>query len=328
MSRIRFVCPYTHTALETTAETLRTVEGRVYGIRTAGGAGFADFVDDVGGDSRGQSLQMYDTATAEAIYQNFLDWMFATFRIEEQAFRADLAWRLGARPGDAVLITGCGLGDDILSILDIIGPTGEVHAQDLSATMVAAAAARLAQAAPERVGQVTFSVSDACRLPYADGVFDAAYHFGGINLFDDVGAGVAEMARVVRTGGRILVSDEGVAPWLRDTGYGKMVITNNHLWAHQAPLALLPQNAADVSLTWVLGACFWVITFGLASGPPEIDPHVVHKGRRGGTMWTRHVGALEAVTPQTKAQVLAAAAAEGMSVHDWMERAFQAALPS
>jgi SAM-dependent methyltransferase len=327
MSRIRFVCPYTHAALEATADMFRSPDGRAYKANPAYGMNFVD-VDETGGAAHEQSLRMYDHASAEAIYRNFLDWMFATFRTKEPTFRHDMAHRLGARPGDAVLITGCGLGDDILAILDTVGPAGEVHAQDISVAMVSAAAARLAAAAPDRLSQVTFSVSDAARLPYENGMFDAAYHFGGINLFEDVGAGVSEMARVVRQGGRVLVSDEGVAPWLRETDYGRMVVTNNYLWAHHAPIDRLPSNAADVALTWVLGACFWVITFSPAASPPEIDPHVIHKGRRGGTMWTRHAGVLEAVTPETKSQVLAAAQTEGVSVHDWMERALRAALPS
>jgi hypothetical protein len=54
---------------------------------------------------------------------------------------------------------------------------------------------------------------------------------------------------------------------------------------------------------------------------PELNPHVPHKGRRGGSMWTRHRGQIEAVTPETRDQVSRAAAAAGISMHDWLERA-------
>jgi len=299
------------------------------GELTADGGDIPNFLPDAeGGKGRGASLQMYDTAAAEEIYRNFLDWMFATFRVEEADFRRDMARRLAAPKGGVVLVTGCGLGDDIPALLEAVGPDGEVYAQDLSPTMVHGARARLLRTAPEAAARVSFSVGDASSLPFEGAAFDAAYHFGGINLFDDPAAGIAEMNRVVRPGGRVLVSDEGVGPWLSETDYGRMVVTNNRLWAHRAPIDRVPPTARDVTLSWVLEGCFWVIDFTVSDSLPRIDPHVIHKGRRGGSMWTRHHGQLEAVTPETKVAVEAAAAAAGLSVHDWMERALKAELDS
>lgn len=117
------------------------------------------------------------------------------------------------------------------------------------------------------------------------------------------------------------VGDEGVGPWLRNTDFGRMVIANNRLWAHEAPIELLPTNVADVQVSWVLGGCFWLIDLSVAGGPPDIDPHVQHKGWRGGSMWTRHMGQLEGVTPEMRAKVIDAAARSGTSVHDWLEQA-------
>ena len=173
---------------------------------------------------------------------------------------------------------------------------------------------------------VNFSVGDAQRLPFPAQAFDAAFHFGGINLFEDVGAGIAEMARVVRHGGRVVFGDEGVAPWLRDTEYGAMVVTNNPLWGTPAPIGLLPAHAADVTLEWVLGQCFWVIGFCPAAGLPHIDPHVPHKGRRGGSMWTRRHGVLEGVSPALKTQAEQAASDAGISVAQWLDETLRARL--
>ena len=271
------------------------------------------------GEGQRSSLAMYGTDAATAMYRNFLDWLFATFDEPEVPWRARMIARLRLRPGDAVLITGCGLGDDIEPILDAVGPQGEVHAQDLSAEMIQAASEHWARAARGRQGQLRFSVGNALRLPFATGNFDAAFHFGGINLFDDLGAGIAEMARVVRVGGRVVVGDEGVAPWLRDTDVGRMVICNNPLWGRTAPIELLPEAVTDVTLDWVLGDCFWVIGFRKAEGPPHINPHILHKGRRGGSMWTRYHGQLEAVSPALRTEVRKAAGAAGQSVHEWLE---------
>lgn len=325
MSDIAYVCPETHTPLTRTPMGYSRDDGGVYPLivkpdgKTIDAPNFLDREQDGSGQSR--SLEMYDTETATNVYRNFLDWLFATFNEDEARFRFGMISRLRLQPGQSVLVTGCGLGDDIEPILDAVGPAGAVFAQDLSPVMIAAAVARWVAVAPERVGQIRFSAGNALRLPFADQVFDAAYHFGGINLFDSMRQGIAEMARVVRPGGRVVISDEGVAPWLRETDYAKMVITNNQLWACEAPIALLPTTAADASLSWVLGNCFWVIEFEVAQQMPQLDPNIPHKGRRGGTMWTRHLGQTEGLTPETKRKVEAAAAASGLSIHEWLEKA-------
>ncbi|WP_092954690.1 methyltransferase domain-containing protein [Falsiroseomonas stagni] len=327
MGRIAYRCPATREALATGPDGLFRRDGALYRFlprAQADSVPVPNFLDlAAAGDGQRASLSMYDTATATAVYRNFLDWLFATFGEDEAAWRRAMVARLALRAGDAVLVTGCGLGDDIPPIMDAVGAGGEVHAQDLSPAMVQAAAGQWARAGGM---QPRFSVGDAARLPFADGAFDAAFHFGGINLFDDIAGGIAEMARVVRPGGRVVLGDEGVAPWLRGTDYARMVIANIPLWGREAPIALLPPTARQVRLDWILGNCFWVISFTAGEGLPPINPHVPHKGRRGGTMWTRHHGVLEGVTPETRQRVESAAGAAGLSVHDWLEANLRARL--
>ena len=45
-------------------------------------------------------------------------------------------------------------------------------------------------------------------LPFRDATFDAVFHFGGINFFNDKAGAIAEMIRVARPGTRIVISDE------------------------------------------------------------------------------------------------------------------------
>jgi len=96
--------------------------------------------------------------------------------------------------------------------------------------------------------EVDFFTGNAITLPFQDGFFDAAFHFGGINLFGDRSKAVAEMARVVKKGGRVVFGDEGLAPWLRKTEYGKILMNSSALYAYETPFDAMPVSAREVSL--------------------------------------------------------------------------------
>ena len=267
------------------------------------------------------SYAMYKKDDAESIYENFLAWLFATFNQDEILFRTSLVEKLNLKEGDRVLVTGCGLGDDIKIILPKIGLMGEIFAQDISDLMIAATARRLNSAdnSPANNSNIFLSVSNASMLPYSDSYFDAAYHFGGINLFSDIKSAIHEMARVVKVGGKVLIGDEGVAPWLRENEFGKMAICNNKLWAAEPPLSFLPDNSVNVHLSWVLGNCFYIIDFEVSNSLPIMDINVPHKGVRGGTMRKRYYGQLEGISPELKEKVGVAASAAGISISSWLE---------
>jgi SAM-dependent methyltransferase len=251
-----------------------------------------DFVcsEDLGETGR-KSLELYNQATSVQQYRNFLAWLFETFAEDESNFRRRLLQKTKIKAGDRVLVTGCGLGDDLPFAVESVGDDGEVYAQDLSAQMVLAASMEILPA--YRNSAIHFSVSDAAHLPFSDGFFDAAYHFGGINLFDNIRLAIREMERVVKTGGRVVFGDEGVAPWLKHRSYGRIAINNNSLWQSDPPLDLLPEKVIDVELSWVLGNCFYVISFEVSDTGPYINLDVQHKSPRGGTMRTRYFGTLD-----------------------------------
>lgn len=264
---------------------------------------------------------MYDAADSAAIYRNFLDWLYATFGEDEAQFRHSLIERLHLQKGQRVLVTGCGLGDDVLAMLDAFGSDCQVMATDLSTEMMIGIEHALEGRNAAERAVVTLQACDACHLPWTDGTFDAAFHFGGINLFDDPELGIAEMARVVKDGGRVVFGDEGVAPWLKETDYGRMVVANNPLWAADNLIAHLPFSAVNVKLSWILGNCFYMIEFDKRSEGPRIDPEVRHKGWKGGTMRTRHLGRVEGITPALKDRLQAFARKSGISVHELLESA-------
>jgi SAM-dependent methyltransferase len=317
-----YVCPVTKEPLQATSEGLRRADGTLYPWLARDGEPVADFV---AGHARLQADKatqaMYNSPHASDIYRNFLDWLFESFDVREGEFRRSLLAHLKLAPGQRVLVTGCGLGEDLPIIAEAVGPQGAVYAQDLAKRMVLAARERY----PAGLQAPRFSVGDAMELPFADGFFDAVFHFGGINLFGDMKRAVAEMARVTRPGGRVVFGDEGVAPWLRDTEYGRAAIANIPLWQSPIPLDALPYGIEDVHCTWVLGQCFYVVDFATAPDGPRMNIDVPHKGRRGGSVRTRYYGQLEGVTPQAKQLAVEAAARDGLSLHEWLDRAVRAA---
>ena len=105
-------------------------------------------------------------------------------------------------PGDRVLDVATGTGDLALELARRVGPDGAVIASDFSEEMLAHARTKTADgpAAP-----VTFEWANALELPYGDGEFAAATVGFGARNFSDLDRGLAEMTRVVRPGGRVVV---------------------------------------------------------------------------------------------------------------------------
>lgn len=254
-------------------------------------------------------------------YDRGMDVLFQTFGADERVLREELAALLRLTPSARILETGCGTCRDTEHLAS---RAGVVVATDLSADMIRIGRDRLRQSTVR--SRVQLCVSDATVLPFADAVFDAAYHFGGINLFPDVRRGIAEMARVVKRGGRVVFGDEGVAPWLTDTEFGRILVNSNPLYRHQPPMALLPASARDVACRWILGGAFYVIDFTVGAGEPFLDLDVEFPGWRGGSHRTRYFGKLDGIAPEMKQRVVDAAAREGLSITAWLERTLRAAL--
>ena len=256
----------------------------------------------------------YDSERAVEIYRNFLNWLFATFKTRESEFRHTALSILELQPGQRVLITSCGLGEDVELCAAQVGSTGFVHAQDLSRIFVEHARDAVTH------DQCAFTVSNALDLPYKDNFFDAVYHFGGINLFGNLQRAVHEMTRVCKTGGTVVFGDESVAPHLRDHDYGKMFICNNALWEAPLPLDALPITAHNVSARYLLGNCFYQIAFQKGEGTPDVDIDIPHISHRGGSVRTRYFGTLEGVSEAAKARLYEYARAKDMSVSDALDQ--------
>ena len=121
------------------------------------------------------------------------------------SLNSDVLWRRKA----AALLEGA------KRVLDVCSGTGdlaieihrrwgaEVVGSDFAFRMLEIA--RLKAARRSLGSHVRFQQADTLRLPYQDGVFDASTVAFGIRNVVDTERGIREMARVIRTGGRVVI---------------------------------------------------------------------------------------------------------------------------
>ncbi len=147
----------------------------------------------------GQVRAMFDRIAG--VYDLMNTAMTAGLHHGWRARAADLA-RVG--PGSRVLDVATGTGDLAIELARRVSPGGEVVGSDFAEGMLERARAKVA-AAPGAEVRPRFEWADALELPYEDGSFDAATVGFGARNFDELGRGLAEMARVVRPGGRVVV---------------------------------------------------------------------------------------------------------------------------
>jgi SAM-dependent methyltransferase len=259
---------------------LRCADGHTFDVRD----GFADLVyPESLAASDADFKQKYDVGAED--YDVGLQWLFTVFGEDESALREHMIDLLELAAGQRVLEIGCGTGRDSAHILARIGPNGLLHAQDLSIGMLHVARRKLGT-----TPSIEYSLSNGSYLPFATGMFDRAYHFGGINTFGERRRAIAELTRVVKPGGKVVFGDEGVAPWLRRKRVGRILIQANPLYAHHPPIRELPETARDVRLHWVLGNAFYLVEYVVGAGPPPVDLDLPIPGPRGGTLRSRYYG--------------------------------------
>ncbi|WP_051580590.1 methyltransferase domain-containing protein [Pseudonocardia acaciae] len=110
---------------------------------------------------------------------------------------------LRLREGLSVLDVGSGTGADTCHLATVVGPDGSVVGLDRSARMV--------EESRRRAGALgvpaEFVDGDAASLPFPDATFDRCRAERVLAVIDDPVAAVAEMARVTRPGGLVVVSE-------------------------------------------------------------------------------------------------------------------------
>jgi SAM-dependent methyltransferase len=116
------------------------------------------------------------------------------------------AWaleRLEPRPGERALDIGCGTGEDVHVLATMVGPHGEARGVEPNAGLRLAAHHRASAVGAE----VLVDDGDAYELPYDDASFDVVRCERVFQHLHKPERAAAEIARVLRPGGRVTVID-------------------------------------------------------------------------------------------------------------------------
>jgi ubiquinone/menaquinone biosynthesis C-methylase UbiE len=129
-----------------------------------------------------------------------IDRTYATADVVAQ--RAAVLALLDLQPGERVVDIGSGPGYLLASMADAVGPGGAVHGVDPSPPMNALARARTGDRFWVHVTE-----GDALALPLPDRTVDVAVSTQVYEYVADIPAALAELRRVLRPGGRVLLLD-------------------------------------------------------------------------------------------------------------------------
>lgn len=149
------------------------------------------------GDARVRQIRSMFGAIADQY--DLMNWVM-TFG-QDQRWRRQAAEVAGLQPGSQALDVAAGTGDLTFAMAKVVAPNGHVLGIDFVEQMLA-----IARRKAEGKGlPVAFETGDALDLRFSAGRFDAAACAFGLRNLTDRQRGLAEMARVVRPGGRVVI---------------------------------------------------------------------------------------------------------------------------
>jgi ubiquinone/menaquinone biosynthesis C-methylase UbiE/uncharacterized protein YbaR (Trm112 family) len=326
-----YCCPETHQSLvfEGTFDSLgKPVEGlfcstdgnKTYPVRS----GIPDFIfpkADCLPPSDLQSLEWYKNNAAD--YDDFLPLTFETFKCSEETEREHLVDLLQIKGDEVVLEFGCGSGRDSERIAKRLNENGKLFLQDISCDILKFGIQKFKEI--KLMPEIEFSLANGYYLPFADQTFDRVFHFGGLNTFGDQKKTFQEIVRVCRPGAKVVIGDESMPPWLRDTEFGRVLMNSNPHYKYGLPLDHIPVEARNVKFEWIIGGVFYVILFEIGEGMPYADLDFEIPGSKGGTHRSRYYGHIEGVSQEARELASEARKVTGKSMYRWLDDAIKAA---
>jgi ubiquinone/menaquinone biosynthesis C-methylase UbiE len=146
------------------------------------------------------NMQRYSMPSS-GIYDHVAGWFF---RSRYQAIADEIAAL--APPDNALLDAGCGPGE-VLVRLAKAAPSLRLTGLDVDAPMIARARRKADRALPAGTKRPTFVVADAAAMPFEDATFDLVVSSFAVHHWPDPHAGLAEVMRVLKSGGKAIIWD-------------------------------------------------------------------------------------------------------------------------
>jgi ubiquinone/menaquinone biosynthesis C-methylase UbiE len=116
---------------------------------------------------------------------------------------------LAPEPGERILELGPGTGYYTLDVAQRLEPGGRLEIFDIQQEMLDHT---MRQASERGIGNITPTQGDAQSLPYPDGAFDATYMVTVLGEIPDQATALRELARVLKSGGRLVVGEIALDP--------------------------------------------------------------------------------------------------------------------
>lgn len=165
--------------------------------------------------------------------------------------RQEIVSLLGLKQGMQILEVSPGPGVFQKFLRKEIGENGKMIALDLSLGMLRQCQKR------NKDLDVSLIHGNAQYLPFADNSFDALFHFGGVNLFNDPQKAITEFIRVVKRDGIVSWGDEGFSPNYKDERKKKILSRMNPGFTKPRPM--LPDTVYDVKVNEVYGGLGYLV---------------------------------------------------------------------
>jgi len=259
--------------------------------------------------------QEYYSMNADS-YDLYNHLTFAIQGFDEYKVRQEVVDLLNVKKGDKILELGCGTGRDSILIADKAQREGaKLHCLDASLPMILKCRDKLQDFS---LNDVVYVVANGEYIPFEDNYFDHVFSFVAFAPIANKELFLKEIARVLKPGGKVILGSEGLLPSLKGRDFGKKIIQNCDLYDSKPPLDILPAQARNVSLRWILNGIIYILQFDIEDGEVEGNFDLIISGKRGGSINTRFYWNLDGVSPDTKDLFEKAVSKSKLSKHEWL----------